>query len=43
LKLNGKHQLLVFADYANIVGGRVDTINENAEVVIVAVRRFEEK
>jgi len=43
LKLNGKHQLLVFADYANILGGRVDTINENAEAVTVAVRRFEEK
>jgi len=41
LKLNGTRQFLVFADDVNILGGRVHTINENAEALIVAVRRFD--
>jgi hypothetical protein len=36
LKLNGKHQPLVYADYVNILGGSIHTVNENAEVLIVA-------
>jgi len=31
LKLNGTHQLLVYDDDVNILGGRVHTIKENAE------------
>jgi hypothetical protein len=36
LKFNGKHQLLVYADDVNIVGGSVHTIKENAEALVVA-------
>ena len=36
LKLNGTHQLLVYADDVNILGGRVQTIQKNAEGLIVA-------
>jgi len=31
LKLNGTHQLLVYADDVNILGGTVRTVKENAE------------
>jgi len=36
LKLNGTHQLLVYADDVNILGGSVHTVKENAEALIVA-------
>ena len=36
LKLNGAHQLLVYADNVTIWGGSVHTIKENAEALIVA-------
>ena len=36
LKLNGTHQLLVYADDVNILGGSVHTLKENAEALIVA-------
>jgi len=36
LKLNGTHQLLVYADDVNILGGRVHAVKENAEALIVA-------
>ena len=36
MKLNSAHQLLVYADDVNILGGRVHTIKENAEALIVA-------
>ena len=36
MKLNGTHQLLVYADDINILGGSVHTIKENAEALIVA-------
>jgi hypothetical protein len=29
LKLNGTHQLLVYADYTNILGDNIDTIEKN--------------
>jgi thiamine monophosphate synthase len=31
LKLNGTHQLLVYADDVNILGGSVHTVKEKAE------------
>jgi len=36
LKLNGTHQLLVYADDVNILRGSVDTVKENAEALIMA-------
>jgi len=36
LKLNGTHQLLVYTDDVNILGGSVHTVKENAEDLIVA-------
>jgi len=36
LKLNGTHQLLVYADDVNMLGGSVHTIEENGEALIVA-------
>jgi len=41
LKLNGTHQLLVYADDANILGGSVHTVKENAEALIVASKENE--
>ena len=36
LKLNGTHQLFVYADDVNIMGGSVHTIQKNTEAVVVA-------
>ena len=36
LKLNGTHQLLVYADDVNILGGSIHTMKENAEALVVA-------
>jgi hypothetical protein len=35
LKLNGTHQLLVYLDDVNMMGGSVHTVNENAEALEV--------
>jgi len=35
LKLNGTHQLLVYADDVNMLGGSVHTVKENAEALLV--------
>jgi len=37
LKLNGTCQLLVYAVDANVLGGSVHTMKDNAEAVIVAI------
>jgi len=36
LKLNGTHQLLVYADDVNILGRSVHTVKENVETLVVA-------
>jgi len=36
LKLNGTHQLLVYANDVNILGGSVHTVEKNTEVLVVA-------
>ena len=36
LKVNGTHQLLVYAADVNILGGSIHTIKENAEALVVA-------
>jgi len=40
LKLNGTHQLLVYADDVNIFAGSVHTIKENMEALIVASKQI---
>ena len=40
LKLNDTHQLLVYADDVNMLGGSVHTIKENAEALVVANKEF---
>jgi hypothetical protein len=36
LKLNGTHQLVVYADDVSILGGSVHTVKENAVALVVA-------
>jgi len=36
LKLNGTHQLLVYADDVNILGGSMRAIKRNTEALVVA-------
>ena len=36
LKLNGTHQLVVYADDVHILGGSVHTIKKNTEALVVA-------
>jgi len=40
LKLNGTHQLLVYADDVNILGGSTHTIKKNAKALIVASKEI---
>ena len=34
--MNGKHQLLVYADDVNMLGENIQTVRENAEIFIKA-------
>ena len=38
LKLNGTHQLLVYADDVNILGGIIHTLTENAGTLVATTR-----
>ena len=40
MKVNGTHQLLVYADYVNILRGSVHTIKKNTEALIVASKEI---
>jgi hypothetical protein len=40
LKLNGTHQLLVYADDVNILGGSVHAIRKNTEALVVASKEI---
>jgi len=39
--LNGKHQLLLYANDVNVLGGSIRTIKKNKEVLIVASEETE--
>jgi hypothetical protein len=41
LKLNGTHQLLVYADDVNILGAGVHNITEKTEALVVASKEIE--
>ena len=38
MKLNGTHQLMVYADDVNILGGSVHTVKKNAEALVVTTK-----
>jgi len=40
LKLNGTHQLLIYTDDVNILGGSVDTVKKNAESLVAATKEI---
>jgi hypothetical protein len=40
LKLNGTHQLLVYADDVNILGGSVHAIKKNTKALVVASKEI---
>ena len=39
LKLNGTHQLLVYADGVNMLGGSVHTLKESTEALVAASKK----
>ena len=42
-QLNGTHQLLIYANDFNILGGSVHTTKKNVEALVVAIRRLDYK
>jgi len=38
MKLNGLHQILVYADDVNMLGGSVHTVKENAESLVLVIK-----
>jgi hypothetical protein len=40
LKLNGTHQLLVYADDVNILGGSIHRIKKSAEDLVIASKEI---
>jgi hypothetical protein len=40
LKLNGTHQLLVYADNVNLLGGIIHTIRKNSEALLIASKEI---
>jgi ketol-acid reductoisomerase len=40
LKLNDTHQLLVYADGVNILGGSIHTRRKNTEVLLIASKEI---
>jgi hypothetical protein len=40
LKLNGTHQLLVYADDVNILGGSIHTIRKNTQALLIASKKI---
>jgi hypothetical protein len=40
MKLNGTHQLLVYADNVNLLADNIDTIKKNTETLIIASKEI---
>ena len=40
MKFNGTHQVLVYADDVNMLGGSVHTIKKNADALVVACQEI---
>jgi adenosyl cobinamide kinase/adenosyl cobinamide phosphate guanylyltransferase len=39
-KLSGKHQLLVYADYVNILGGNIHSVKKNTEDLVIVTKEI---